>query len=133
MSGVSVLTSLSQHLEWLRRRDRSILHETVPHSVDSLDIPGPSRIGLDLAPEVFDVRVHAAVKAVKRYTVNRLEQLLAAEDSSRLADQRGQQLELGGRQIHGLAGELGCHGCHVQLHITSPDHSGRPQLSVGTA
>jgi len=56
----------------------SPLHQTIAYAIDRLDVAGRTSVEIDLAPQILDVRVHAAVDAGCG-SVQVFEQLLACK------------------------------------------------------
>src|SRR5258708_5331776 len=67
--------------------------QLVADAVDGLQVPGSTRVRLELAPDVFDVSVDSALIGFEGDAVHRVQQLGAGEDATRLARHRRQELE----------------------------------------
>src|SRR5438045_478501 len=78
------------------------LGELVADAVHRQHVARICRLRLDLAPQILDVRIDRALERLDRLAPNRIEQLRAGEHAPRLPCQRGEQLELGRRQVYCL-------------------------------
>jgi hypothetical protein len=56
-------------------RSRSLVREPVAHAVDGQDVAGLAWVGLELAADVFDVRVDCPLVRLERDTVDGVEEL----------------------------------------------------------
>ena len=86
-----------------RARQGARLGDAVADAVDGQDVARLARVRLELPAEVLDVRVDRPLVRLEGDAVDGVEQLRAGEDAARLAGHRGQQRELGRRQLDGRA------------------------------
>src|SRR5712691_1631503 len=84
-------------------RPSSRVGSLVAHAVDGEDVARVARVRLELAAQVLDVRVDGAVEALTRLAAHGVEELRAREDAAGMPGQRGQELELRGREVDGGA------------------------------
>src|SRR5262245_22208597 len=107
--------------------DASTLAELVADAVHGLHVARRSRIGLQLAPDVLDVRVDRAIERLVVHgavggglcRANRVQQLRACEDAARMARERREQVELGRRQIDRRAPARGTQARNVEAQVTA--------------
>ena len=107
-----------------------VVGETVTHAVDGQHVARPARVGLDLAAQVLDVRVDGALVRVEGDAVERVEELGTGEDPAGPCGHRGQQPELGRRQVDDRAGHLGAHARQVEDDVAGRGSS-RPTRAAG--
>src|SRR4051812_43519427 len=77
----------------------SRLRRLVADAVDREDVSRIPSVGLQLAPDVLDVRVDRAVERLACVAADGVEELRAGEGATGLARQRRNQLKLRGREI----------------------------------
>ena len=65
--------------------------------------------------------VDRTLVGLERDAVDRVEQLRAREDASRLAREGGQESELGRSQVYGPAGDRHAHPRKVELDVADAD------------
>src|SRR5207247_5072090 len=101
----------------------------VAEAADRLDRYVRRRFWVELAPQIANVELHLVAGDAVRVAPDELQQLVAAEDLSRMAHQRRQELELERRQRdvtarvrHGALPEVDRHqGIRVALRrVTRP-------------
>src|SRR3972149_11534562 len=76
-----------------------VLQELVARPVDSLDKPGMMGVRLQFTPELEDMDVDGAVKAVEVVAERLLDNQRPAEHAARLFDECAQYLELDGGKV----------------------------------
>src|SRR5690349_12630051 len=116
----------------LRLRMRSLLSpvvlralELVADPVDGKDKAWVAGVMFDLAPEVFDVRVHRALVALEGVAVDAVDQLHPREHLVRMAREGLEHPELRRRQVDRPPGQRDLMAAHVDQHLAEPEHLGR--------
>jgi len=89
-----------------------------------LQVPRLTGIRLELATDVLHVRVDRALVRLERDAVHGVEQLRPGEDPAGLPGERGEQLELGRREVHLTVAGAYAQPRDVEGHIGGADHIG---------
>src|SRR5437773_5056133 len=80
-------------------RSRAVVREAISHAVHREQVARLARIRLELPADVLHVRVDRALVRLERDAVHRVEELRPCEDAARCARERGEELELGRREL----------------------------------
>src|SRR5271157_121916 len=119
--------------------------EAVACSADRLQIARLVRVRFDLLTNAPYVNIHRARRHIMGVTPDRVQQLIAGKDASRMTRQIFQQTELGGRRLRELATYHQCHPAAVDLDVSSlhdrrrqrtleaPQHRSHPRHQLARA
>src|SRR5271165_2710065 len=119
--------------------------EAVACSADRLQITRLVRVRFDLLTNAPYVNIHRARRHIMGVAPNRVQQLVAGEDSSRMPRQIFQQPELGGCRLLNLATHhqghtatvnldvAGLHNCRRQRTLEAAQHRAHPRHQLARA
>src|SRR4030042_6796783 len=99
----SMVTSTRAAVSLNQRLLTASILEFVAYAVDGLDALGTACILSDFLAKVLDVDIDGPLVSVISVSLDRFQQLRAGERPSRILHHGGQQIELGGGQLHWLA------------------------------
>src|SRR3954471_6349930 len=103
------------------RADAASACELVADAMYRQQVLRVARIAFDFAADVLDVRVDRAIERGRVDAANRIEQLRAREDASRLAGDGRKQRELGRCQIDHTIADGCLHALLVEAEVAGGD------------
>ena len=109
------------------------LGKAIANSVHRQQVSRARGIRLELVPNVLHVRVDSALVGFERHTVHGVEKLRAREDAAGLSSHRGDELELGRREIDDAVRHGRAHPRDVERDITDTDDLGFRPRTLGSA
>src|SRR4051794_39103048 len=115
---ISVIAMVTRAPTLSRDMSGTLDSEAVAHAVHRLDVARRRRVGLDLAAEVLDVRVHRALVALVVVALDSVDQLEARVHAPGRLGQRDEQAPLRRGQVHALGVDR--HLVAVEIEAQAP-------------
>src|SRR6266540_6749075 len=109
----------------------NVVGKLIPDPIDCEDVARVAGIGLELAAQILDVRVHGAVESGVVHVVRQLQELRASERAARLAGQDRQQVELGRGQLDRRSADAHAATLEVDRQVAGAQHRRGVALALG--